>query len=188
MPRFGPLHIFEPRDALGRFRDAAGDSWDAGLANAADALLREAAGPVALVSVFRRYRDTGTPPDGGRNGALPVLAAAGIEGVSWAVRDPGRVPSAVAGTAGVDEYVHFEMVTFHMAEVLLEGGAQGDIGFGTEYETPTDEGGVYQRALRFTLACSELGFGGRAKATDAFTPTAENIAEARRALGLPTTN
>jgi hypothetical protein len=46
--------------------------------------------------------------------------------------------------------------------VLFEGGAAGDIGFGTEPAVP----GYIRRGLEFTLACGELGYGGISESTD----------------------
>jgi hypothetical protein len=121
-----------------------------------------------------------------RSQAVQILAAAVPDGAHWAT-----VPNLV-GTfrkkftdpvVGVEHYSDYAYVTFSMAEVLFEGGRYGGISFGTERVLQASPG-EYMRALQFTIACSELGYDGRAKVAEPFAPTPDNIAEARSALGL----
>jgi hypothetical protein len=178
------MQMFDLGEAARRFEARSGESLDRAWHAALEMLETSVQSPVAMVSAFRRYRDTGRPPDGGRGQAVRVVAAATPEGVAWA-----KVPSETgifgrkltASAMGFDRYSGFDVVTFHAAEVLFEGGRDGDIGFGTERSFS----GEYMRALEFTLACGELGYAGRSKATDIFTPTPDNVATARRSLGLP---
>ena len=175
-----------PEEAAADFRSRLDSSLEPAHAAALDALVGSLTGLTPMISVFRRFRETNMPPDGGRAGAIPVVAAATVDGVSWST-----LP-AVEGTfrkrlgppsLGFDKYSGFDCVTSNPAEVLFEGGVAGDITFGTQRSVTTSEG-EYMRALQFTIACSQLGYGGRARASDRMPPTADDIERARAALGL----
>jgi hypothetical protein len=177
------IRLMPVSEAIDAFMTALRGPRTQSIRSAVSALASQVTEPVAIVSVFRRYRDTGLPPDGGRNAAVAVLAAATSTGIRWATRPPEGEDRSSALSVGLDAYNDFAMVTFNAAEVLLEGPPKGDIGFGTERAIATAEG-EYMRALRFVQACAELGYSGAAKTTPVAAPTSQDIADARQALGL----
>jgi hypothetical protein len=176
------ISLFDVSNAIQNFEQRIQQPLDTARQNALSALAATITSPVAMITVFRRYIDTGLPPDGGRGQAVPVLVAATPEGVVWAAapESPGGVGDAPS--IGCDRFRDYASVTFNMAEMSLEGGSHGTVGFGTERSVSTSEG-EYMRALIFTIACAELGYGGEAQASAPVPP--DEIAKSRAFLGLP---